>query len=118
MLTFKGIYFRFILIGDGGSKQLQCPFGVQGGFTREARMAEFAPNVFRTAFRTAFREVSSYSVPSGLRADLHARPEGPSLMGRVGRTGGTGGTGYQKCPLIFFILCGYIDYVYVYLYTK
>ena len=26
-------------------------------------------------------EVSSYSVPSGFRADLHARPEGPSLMG-------------------------------------
>ena len=29
--------------------------------------------------------------------------------GRVGRTGWTGRTGYQKCPLIFFILCGYID---------
>ena len=32
--------------------------------------------------------------------------------------GWTGGTGYQKCPLNFFILCGYIDYVYDYLYTK
>ena len=26
------------------------------------------------------------------------------------------GTEYQKCPSIFFILCGYIDHVYVYLY--
>ena len=38
-------------------------------------------------------------------------------------TGWTGGRvdgldGPEKCPLNFFILCGYIDYVYVYLYTK
>ena len=32
------------------------------------------------------------------------------------RTGWTGGTEYQKCPSIFFILCGYIDKVYTYLY--
>ena len=30
---------------------------------------------------------------------------------------GTGGLdGDKKCPLIFFILCGYIDKVYTYLY--
>ena len=29
---------------------------------------------------------------------------------------GTGRTGYQKCPSIFFILCGYIEHVYIYLY--
>ena len=29
---------------------------------------------------------------------------------------GWGGTGYQKCPLIFFILCKYIDKVYTYIY--
>ena len=29
---------------------------------------------------------------------------------------GWDGTEYQKCPLIFFILCGYIDKVYTYLY--
>ena len=29
---------------------------------------------------------------------------------------GWDGTGYQKCPSIFFILCGYIDHVYVSLY--
>ena len=28
---------------------------------------------------------------------------------------GMDGTEYQKCPLIFFILCGYIDKVYTYL---
>ena len=33
------------------------------------------------------------------------------LMGRVGRTDGE-----QKCPLKIFILCGYIDKVYTYLY--
>ena len=31
-------------------------------------------------------------------------------------TGWTGGThGNQKCPLNFFIICGYIDYIYIYL---
>ena len=34
----------------------------------------------------------------------------------VGCLMGWGGTGYQKCPLIFFILCKYIDKVYTYLY--
>ena len=32
--------------------------------------------------------------------------------------GGMGWTEYQKCPSNFFILCGYIDHVYVYLYMK
>ena len=43
---------------------------------------------------------------------LTARPEGPSLMGwdRMGLDGN------QKCPLKLFILCGYIDKVYTYLY--
>ena len=44
---------------------------------------------------------------------LTARREAPSLMGRVGRMDND-----QKFPLNFFILCAYIDYVYVYLYTK
>ena len=30
---------------------------------------------------------------------------------------GWGRTGYQKCPSNFFILCGYIDYVYMNMYT-
>ena len=54
---------------------------------------------------------------------LTARREAPSLMGRVdGWTGWTGGRvdgwdGPEKGPLNFFILCGYIDYVYVYLHV-
>ena len=31
---------------------------------------------------------------------------------------GLDGTEYQKCPSIFFILCGYIDHVYIYLYME
>ena len=31
---------------------------------------------------------------------------------------GVGWTEYQKRPSIFFILCGYIDHVYVYLYNQ
>ena len=34
------------------------------------------------------------------------------LFDGTGWTGWTGGTGYQKCPLIFFILCTHIDKVY------
>ena len=33
-------------------------------------------------------------------------------MGRVGRMGRV--DGHQKCPSIFFILCGYIDNIYTY----
>ena len=39
------------------------------------------------------RVASLYNVPSGSRADLHARPEGPSLMGRMGRVGRVGRMG-------------------------
>ena len=42
------------------------------------------------------------------------------LMGRVdgwdGLDGLDGLDGEQKCPLMFFIFCGYIDKVYTYLY--
>ena len=56
---------------------------------------------------------------------LSARREAPSLMGRVGRVGRMGRVrrvgrmgrvrrvdGPKKCPLNYFILCGYIDYIY------
>ena len=46
--------------------------------------------------------------PFGFKADLHARPEGPSLrMDGIGWDGmdGWDGTEYQKCPSNFFILC-------------
>ena len=61
---------------------------------------------------------------SALVIRLFENPPMFYLMGRVGRVGRvdgwTGGRvdGPEKCPLNFFILCGYIDYVYVYLYTK
>ena len=42
------------------------------------------------------------------------RARSASLMG----WGGMGSDGNQKCPSIFFILCGYIDDVYIYLYTE
>ena len=60
----------------------------------------------------------TYNVPPGSSIlTLTARREAPSLMGRTdGWTDGLDGD--QKCPLNFFILCGYIDYIYVYLYTK
>ena len=45
----------------------------------------------------------------GSRADVHPRPEGPSL--RMGWYGWMGWTEYQKCPSNFFILCEYIEYV-------
>ena len=50
---------------------------------------------------------------------LTARRKAPSLMGQVGRGGRMGQVNSdKKFPLNFFILYGYIDYVYVYLYTK
>ena len=65
----------------------------------------------------------TYNVPPGSSIlTLTARREAPSLMGLMGRVGRVGRVdgwdGPEKCPLIFFILCEYIDYVYVYLYTK
>ena len=36
--------------------------------------------------------------------------------GMDGMDGWDGWMGYQKCPSIFFILCGYIHKVYTYLY--
>ena len=36
----KARLIKYISTKDGGSKRLQCPFGVQGRFTREAQKAE------------------------------------------------------------------------------
>ena len=70
---------------------------------------------------------------------LTARPEGPRfVLGNVYLTfnlqavfclfetspmvylmdGWDGWDGPEKCPLIFFILCGYLDYVYINIYKK
>ena len=57
------------------------------------------------------------------RLSNHNVPPGSSVNPYDGARGarefdGTGWTGYQKCPLKFFILCGYIDKVYTYLYMS
>ena len=36
----------------------------------------------------------------------------------MGWMDGMDGTEYQKCPLIFFILCEHLELIYIYLYTK
>ena len=68
--------------------------------------------------RQKFRP-SPYTLPSGSSAiytrGAERRVYGWGGMGWDGM-GWMGWTGYQKCPSIFFILCGYIDHVYVYLY--
>ena len=65
----------------------------------------------------------TYNVPPGSSNYIYTRGRRPSCdgtdgTGRTGRDGtdGTDGTEYQKCPLKIFILCGYIDKVYTYLY--
>ena len=54
----------------------------------------------------------TYNVPPGSSAN----PYGEAGSAEFDGTGWTGRTKYQKCALIFFILCGYIDKVYTYLY--
>ena len=52
-----------------------------------------------------------YNVPSGSRPKhLKTRPKAEFTDGWMD------GTEYQKCPSMFFILCGYIHKVYTYLY--
>ena len=57
-----------------------------------------------------------HSLPSGSSGNLTARRGAPSCTD--GTDGLDGWDGDQKCPLIFFIFCGYIDTIYFYLYTK
>ena len=61
--------------------------------------------------------VGTYNVPPGSSAPSLTTSAQREFDG-TGRTGRTGRDGNQKCPLKFFILCGYIDYIYIYLYTK
>ena len=63
-----------------------------------------------------FWYVSTYSVPLGFRADLHDEARRAEFS--YGSMDGMewDGTEYLLRSLIFFILCGYIDKVYTYLY--
>ena len=51
----------------------------------------------------------TYNVPPGYSANPYGEARSAEFDGTDGRTDGN-----QKCPLIFFIICEYIDYVYIY----
>ena len=53
--------------------------------------------------------LGTYNVPPGSSAYHYGEA-------RRAEFDGTGGTEYQKCPLTFFILCGYIVKPHVYLF--
>jgi len=55
--------------------------------------------------------LSNHNVPSGSSANPYDERRRREFDGM-----GWGWTEYQKCPLIFFILCRYIDKVYTYIY--
>ena len=56
--------------------------------------------------------LGTYNVPPGSSAN----PYGEARRAEFDGTGRNGLDGEHKCPLIFFILCVYIDKVYTYLY--
>ena len=58
-------------------------------------------------------ENHTYKVPSGSSEALHRGREAAEF---TGGWMGWDGMGYQKCPSIFFILCVYVDHVYMHLY--
>ena len=51
------------------------------------------------------------TAPSGVQLSIYTASAKREFDG-TGWTGWTGRTEYQKCPSIFFILCGYIGKVY------
>ena len=58
-------------------------------------------------------------MPLGSSENPYGEAQSAEFDGTGGRVDGLDGLdGPEKCPLNFFILCGYIDYVYFYLYTK
>ena len=67
--------------------------------------------------------LGTYNVPEGPSDNPYVEGRSPEFDGTDG-TGGTDGTDWtgwtvdQKSPLKIFILCGYIDKIYAYLYTK
>ena len=62
-----------------------------------------------------------YRLPSGSVLTFQNEAVCAMFPGGMGWGGvGWGWTGYQKCPSIFFILCGYIDHlsIYLHIYSK
>ena len=80
--------------------------GMRHGFVKQAGHRLCIYLSFCGGFK--FR-LGTYNVPSGFRPEhLKTRPKA--------EFDGLGGVIYQKCHLKIFILCGYIDKVYTYIY--
>ena len=60
----------------------------------------------------------TYNVPPGSSANPYGEARSAEFDGTDGLDGLDGWDSPEKCPLNFFILFGYIDYVYFYLYMK
>ena len=85
--------------------------------SRGATTRQSNHNVFHVVYQSLSR-VIPYSSLRGPPRVYAARARSARVWwdGRVGRVDGwTGRTVDQKCPLIFFILCRYIDKIYIYL---
>ena len=68
-------------------------------------------------FLVNFR-LGTYNVPEGPSANPYGKARSAEFDETGWTDGWTDGTVYQKFPLIFFILCGNIEHVYITLYTK
>ena len=75
--------------------------------------AKFRGRVLKCRRNSAVITVGTYNVPEGPCANPYSEARSAEGDGV-----GSGWTEYQKCPLIFFILCRYIDKVYTYIYMR
>ena len=116
-----------LVAGDYRSRKSITAGGFQPGVNSRFRYLLKNEYNSRCASGTssATSRLSNHNVPPGSSENPYgearsAEFDGTGWTGWTGWTGGTGGRvdGPEKCPLNFFILCGYIDYIYVYLYTK
>ena len=69
----------------------------------------------RGNFEINFR-LSNHNVPPGSSDYIYTTRPKAEFDGTGGRVDGLDGD--EKCPLIIFKFCGYIDKIYIYLYTK
>ena len=74
--------------------------------------------IFEIALKVHFVvnfRLGTYNVPEGPSANPYGEARSSEFDGT---DGWDRSDGPEKCPLKFFILCGYIDYVYSYLCTE
>ena len=65
----------------------------------------------------AFRSFDqALTAPSGVQRRIYTTSAKREFDGVGGWMDGWGGTGYQMGPSIFFLLCGYIGHIYIYIY--